>query len=484
LDTIQADMDAFSQEYPGALDTLLAAQDEYGKDSMEVQRIMSANQQDYFYVEFAELQSAMDAEQKLHDDALVQLNGYYITRDGYERASIAMQQGNYQEVAQILTDESFMYAQETENLRLSEEEKTQALAENYANRLAAYAQYAQELHDGEVGRNAQDLETIRAQAAQAQEAYSAMGAAMVNGKIQGIDGKALDLQASFSRLAAVGITSLTDSIPEYTEAAAQIPQAIEAGIQASATLPDSTAQMVADTKAATDAAVSENNFADSGTQIAQQTASGVQTSTAVNTAAQAAVTGAKSAAATQVTTSNFSSVGLQMTKDIVTGINSGAINIASAIQSAVQSAIGAANTQAGQGPTTGTPSSAPRGGVSAPTSPIAPRGRVSPEMSSSYLPGNAYSYETASYQPLQIAPMQAADVVARMQYGVAANQARMAYWGATRTAGHAVLPPAASTDNSTHLAVTVEGGNNMSEAELSDKLDDLLWRQQHHPKTQ
>ncbi|MEG2931000.1 MAG: hypothetical protein RR825_04370, partial [Ruthenibacterium sp.] len=78
--------------------------------------------------------------------------------------------------------------------------------------------------------------------------------------------------------------------------------------------------------------------------------------------------------------------------------------------------------------------------------------------------------------PLQIAPMQAADVVARMQSGVAANQARMAYLSATHTPGYTAAPPAPATKSIQFGDVILHASPGASESEMSRVLEDYETR--------
>lgn len=391
LDTMQADMDEMLKKYPNALKDLVAAQQESGANLTSVQGDMVAKYGGQYYDMLTDLQTAIATEQQLYDEANVALKNSYDIRDSYEQASIEARNENYVAVSSLLDAEKLAYTEEAAAIGLSEEQKTQTLAQAYANRLAYYAQYAEELKNGMKSHSAEELETIRADAEKAQEAYLAASGAKVDAQIQGIDGKTLDLQASFDRLSAAGIESLNNSLEPYALAGAQVPQAAASGmqnstavqdasaqmvtngklaqvaaiagggftesgaqmaqqtadgVQTSTSMQDASAQMVTDTKAKTDTSIAASNFTESGSQIAKNTADGICNSTAPATAAQNSISAAKNAADGQVSACNFPSVGMHIANGIAQGVASGTGAICAAVQGAVNAALSTAKSAA------------------------------------------------------------------------------------------------------------------------------------------
>lgn len=344
LDTMQADMDSFAREYPEKFAILLEAQETYGRDSQEVTNIMMRNEAVMLQEQVGALQTAIANEQQLYNQANSNLENAYNVRDTYERAATELARGNYQEVSAILDAASLAYAEEAKAIGVSEEQKTQALAQIYSARLSAYAQYAEELKNQKAGHSAEELETIRADAAAAQEAYLAASGAKVDAQIQGIDGKTLDLQASFDRLSAAGIESINNSLEPYAQAGAQVPQAAASGIQNSTAVPEASAQMVANGKLAEDTAIASGGFTESGAQMAQQTADGVQTSTSVQDASAQMVTDTKAKTDTSITASNFTESGSQIAKNTADGIGNSTAP-ATAAQNSINAAKNAADGQ-------------------------------------------------------------------------------------------------------------------------------------------
>ena len=227
--SLQAD-----QEYAAAksahADELKLLEDARLNDILLYNDLLQFYTQQGWLGELEELRLAAEEKKAMYDESQTVVDGYYAAIQAYQDGSIAAQEEDLARLREIHDQQNGVVSSASTVVTQSAAEQTQALGQAYADRLIALDYYSQEYLAGNKNISAEQIADLTAQAEEARIAAEAVGVSIVDGQIEGLDGKKIDLTNTLQSLCDTSVELCKSSKPEFQSAGENMGQGIADGI--------------------------------------------------------------------------------------------------------------------------------------------------------------------------------------------------------------------------------------------------------------